>query len=428
LASIASNYEYAGDFAAASSAVQRAEKVLSALGDRQSLDYARLLKIKGNASRSHGAEGLAEAVVILTEAANLFATRYPKDKDHIGAFMFLAQAYAGLDQTANALRAADAAVAATNLAQNNLVEMANAYSLRASVFDRVGEYQKSLPDYDRASADYRKALGVEHFLYLQNENLRGATLQMLGQRAVGLKILESTAASIARVRQGSNTHINALRRLAIAYQRDGHSKRAAATLGEALAHANDHVTLLLRATLYLDQARAQMESGEVNLAAELVQTGIDLARAGNASTDMLAADAAVIRADIALTHMDPAIARQQIAEARKLTVGAGYSDTLRRVRLAILDSRSAMDLQQALQNANDAVRRAKALPKPANAFSQMAALRQQTAAACAAGDLTLARAAWATELTLRRQFQDPESPVLRETEKTAGSCRQANGR
>ena len=91
--------------------------------------------------------------------------------------MFLAQAHMALEEPREALEAAESAVNATAfLSQKDTPERANAYSLRASVLDRLGEVERAEQDYARASSDYLAALGSQHFLYLTNESLRGLAL------------------------------------------------------------------------------------------------------------------------------------------------------------------------------------------------------------------------------------------------------------
>ena len=91
---------FAGDFPAAEAHVRSAEAAFAALGDHESLAYARTLKVKGSLARRRGPEGLRQAVAVLREAAALFARRFPRDSNHSATYMYLAQTHIGTRRTA----------------------------------------------------------------------------------------------------------------------------------------------------------------------------------------------------------------------------------------------------------------------------------------------------------------------------------------
>jgi eukaryotic-like serine/threonine-protein kinase len=405
LALIASAHMLAGEFESAGSAIERAAAVFAARGDRTSLDYARLLKLKGNHLRSRGQE--AEAVEILTEATNLFATRYPNSRDQAGAFMFLAQAYRALNKPEQALQSADAAVAAMKVVSDDIVSQANVHSLRASVLESVGQFESALRDYEAASNDYRKVLGERHFLYLQNEGLRGVVLQNAGRRSEAMRLLTQSSKVIAEVRQGSNTHINALQRLGLALYRDGDFNRARELAQSGIDLGRERASPLLLATLSLDLARAELALGHVPRAREAAIAAVQVLRDRNALSVPVQAEQAVILADVALAQSDAVEAWRQLQVARSLSNGTGYADRVRRVRIAVLASRAADDRDAAWQEVESAWQQVQQLPQGGVAFLKMGVLEQRGRVACARADQVVADEAFKLEWNLRQSYQDP---------------------
>lgn len=415
LAEIANTLSIAGDIQRLRPALDEAGKAFAMRGDHQSLDYAHFLKLKGRLRRMDGKAGFADAARILAEAARLFSTYYPAEEDHAASLMFLAQAQMSLDEPAEALQAANAAVAAIRYMPNDTVSRANTLSVRATIYDQVGDFTHSQSDYLLASADYRKALGNSHFLYLQNENLRGASLQMLGMHVDGLQLLETTTAEIAKVRNGSNTHMTTLLHLADAYLRDGSYQRAADTAAQGVAIGRVRATPALLSALLLCEARARRGLGDFPVATRLVSESIDIARTTATIADALVADAAILSADIALAKKDFSEAKKQVLIARGASAGAGYSNRVRRVRIALIESQLASGAELQFTMTQRAVSDATSLPSPGNAFLRIAALEQLGDILCANGALEKAREALATATTLRAGFQSPHGKVTTRT-------------
>jgi tetratricopeptide (TPR) repeat protein len=270
LGAMANSAVFAGDYRRAEATLPRAEAALAAIGDRQSLTYAKVLKVKGQLLRTHGPDGERQAVHVLQDAAALFSSRYPDGQSHVGSYMFLAQAQMDLE----ALDAAECAVNATAfLSEENTRVRANAYSLRASVLDRLGEVERAEQDYARASSDYPAALGSPHFLYLTNESFRGVALHRLGRRDEGL--------------------------------RDGQLDRALATIEHAFAllQAGQPPGRVISNTL-TQIARLRMLTSDMERATRLLDEAITRARDAKALTAQIEADASIVRGDMASARRD----------------------------------------------------------------------------------------------------------------------------
>jgi len=235
LVRVADAEAYAGRAAAANADVAIAEAAITAAGDEHSRHYARMLKVKGNLLLMKGSEFAAEAKEPLRRAAALFAEHFPNDVARAFALIYLAQAHLKLNEDVQAEQAAEQAVLATNNSNLDLIDQASAYSLRASIRHRLGKLGLAAGDYEIASTLYRRSVGTDHFMYVQNEGLRGELLQLSGHRSEGLALVEETTAQLASLRKGTPTYAIAARRLAQAYLRDGSYTRAIETNTEAIA-------------------------------------------------------------------------------------------------------------------------------------------------------------------------------------------------
>jgi serine/threonine-protein kinase len=405
LALIASAQMLAGDFEAAEGAIATAEAAFAARRDSQSLEYANLLKIKGNLLRSKGTAGNRAAIDVLANAARLFASRYPTDRGHSGAYLYLAQAHVALGEPALALAAADGAVAAAMLRPEDTVTRASAHSLRASVLDRDGDFDRALDDYDAASSAYKRALGERHFLYLQNENLRAAALQVVGRYVDALPVLRATTQVIGEVRPNSNTHVNALRRLAAAQLRDGDARGALATLDTAIELATNKQVAGLQGALLMQAARAHLDLDDHRAAEAAIVSATSTLEAGSAMTDAIRADLKLLSAEVALAKRDESAARAALAAALQLSAGSAYADKMRRVSAHLVSTQLAAKQAQAdaeLQRAQSLVDE---LPASARRFPQLAILEQRTAYACRFGGRLELQQALAREREWRSQLQ-----------------------
>ena len=426
LTGIANAVAFSGDFAATDAAVARAQAAFERNDDRESRAYASLLKLKGSMVRRRGPAGQQEAVTLLREAADLFASRYPDDPDHEGAFMYLAQTYMQLEQTPDAIAAADATVRASEfLPAEDRMNRASAHSLRASILDRVGEAGRAERDYAEASAQYRVSVGAEHFLYLQNENLHGLALQMLGRRAEALAMLESSATGVSRVRPKSNTEMNTLHRMAVAYERDGQPAKAleAVTRGLALARANTPgTTPALLSGLLLDEARVRLLVGDLPNAARLAQEAIDSAKAKNALSPTIEAEASIVLGQTLEGQRAFAGALELSRRAQTLSAGDAFAAMVRRARAILLESRATADAAGAQTAAQAALTLLDALPSPGDPFLRADVLDRVGGLACASSRRDDGRRALQQSLAIRRQHQDPASAAVAETARGLAAC------
>lgn len=417
---------FAGDWDTAATRVAAADAAFTAAGDHESRYYARVLKIRGSLARRRGPDGLREAVALLDQAATLFKTRYPDDVDHAGTYMFLAQAHMALEQTHEALAAADASVAAAAmLPAEDTMSRASAYSLRASVLDRLGESTRAEPDYAQASAGYLASVGAGHFFYLQNENLHGLALQMLGRRAEALAMLESSAAGVSRVRPATNTEMNTMHRMAVAYEHDGQPAKAlaAVTRGLALARAKTPgTTPALLSALLLDEARARLQMGEADAATARAREAVDTARAAQALSPQIEADAALVEAEAALAGPEPGAALPLTQRAVALSAGDAFAAQVRRARALWLESLAGADAVTAATRAREALALLDALPPPGDPFVRVNVLDQQGRLACRAGDATAGRAALQRALSERQRLEDGASPRVAATLQALATC------
>ena len=426
LTHIASAAAFAGDLAKAGEVAARAEAVFAAIGDRESRTYASMLKVKGNSLRIQGPEGHRRAVAVLREAAGLFSSRYPDDESHVGSYMYLAQAHMALEEPREALEAAVASVKATEfLPREDHVTRANAYSLRASVFDRVGQVESAERDYARASADYAASLGSQHFLYLQNENLRGLTLQALGRRDEALHVLETSSAQLSRVRPKTHSELNAILRLSAGYERDGQFDLALAgqERGWALAQGLPGATPALVSNMLIRIARLKMRTGDLDAAARDLREAVERATRARALNAQVDADVALVQGSLALARGDAADALALARRAQSLSGGETLTARVRLARATLLESQAESSPARALELATVVLAAADSLPAPGDAVLRADALTHYGAVMCAAGTVADGSAALKSALTLRHQFEHPQSPRTAATRVALSRCR-----
>lgn len=426
LAGIANAVAFSGDFEKAEQAAARAEAAFEVTGDRESRAYASVLKLKGSLARRKGPEGQRQAVTLLRAAAELFSKRYPADPDHEGSFMYLAQTYMQLEQTTDAIAAADATVrAAEFLPAEDRMNRASAYSLRASILDRVGEAEAAERDYAEASAQYRVSVGVDHFFYLQNENLRALALQTLGRRDEALSVLEASTSAVRRVRPGTNTEMNTLHRMAVVYERDGQPARALAAVapGLALARAGTSgTTPALLSGLLIDEARIHLQLNEPAMAVRLAQEAIDSARAKNALSPTIEAEASIVLGEAAVARHDLPGALELSRHAQALSAGEAFAAKVRRARAILIAARATADAGAGRAMAQSALTLLNALPTPGDPFVLADVLDRLGELACQPGPSADGRRALEQALALRRGHQDPESVAVRATSARLARC------
>jgi tetratricopeptide (TPR) repeat protein len=363
-------------------------------------------------------------VHVLQEAAALFSRRYPDDQSHVGSYMFLAQAHMALEEPDEALEAAESAVKATAfLPQEVGDERASAYSLRASVLDRLGDVDRAEHDYAQASSLYLAAVGSQHFLYLTNESLRGVALHKLGRRDEGLHVAETSAAELSRVRPQTNSEANGFLRLAGVYERDGQLDRALATSERAFAVLQTTQPPPAAVSNTLTQtARLRMLMGDLDAAARLVDEAVSRAKNANALTAQVEADASIVRGDIAIARGDHGGALALARRAQSLSGGDAFSARLRLARATLLESRASPS-SRALELVTSVLSMIESLPAPGDALLQADALTHSGSLMCASGRVEDGGAALKKALTLRQRFEHPQSPRTAAAQQALSSCR-----
>jgi len=423
--SIASAHAWAGRWVEAERHLQRGEAMLAALGDNRSITYANMLKLKGNLMRRHGPARAVEARETLRRAAALFDERFPDDPQRVGVLMYLAQAHIALDEFAAAREAADRAVDAARHLRSAAGDIGNAYSLRASVLERSGLFAAAVADYEEAGKHYRTSVGDEHFLTLQNDNLMGQALQSGGERVRGLALLKQTAAAIARIRPGSNTHGNSQLRLGLALLRDGDPLAAEPALAEAEANARQRKDVQAQASALLGLGAAAFAQGHAGRARELAQAALDVRREAGNESEQTQADAELLLAQVALHERQADEAERLIAAALARSVVDARPEQRRRAWLLALRGRAALaraDSRSALAS-TDAAMAMLALPALAEDWALRVPVQEaQAGALCAAGRVADGRQLAAQARHLRQSHQSPASADTAEALEPVRAC------
>jgi eukaryotic-like serine/threonine-protein kinase len=341
LARIVSAYLLQGNFAEAEKRVPEAEAAFDAAGDHSSEIYALFLKIEGNILRRHGPSALVAARDVLKRSAAVLE-HYPKAQSYIGTMMFLANVYISLDQLPDAKQTVDAAVTAARALQGDAQELANAVAVRANVEEQLGDFVSAEKDYGEASGLYASSVGTKHYLYLQNENTRGALLQRLGKRDQGMQVLTDTTAKIEAARPASNTLANSYRRLAEAFLRDGSYAKALVPLDAALQIPPTKQDISLLARVLLDRAEVLTALGRFDESAESLKQASAAAEGAGNPTGVQMASWEQARASRALAQDDLAEAARRIALAKSHVQGASRQVRYQRAKILTVASRVAV--------------------------------------------------------------------------------------
>jgi eukaryotic-like serine/threonine-protein kinase len=424
LARIIGAYVFQGNWLEAEKLVPAAEATFDAAGDHTSEVYAEFLKSKGNILRRHGASGMLAARDTLKKSAAVFE-RYPKAEGYVGTMMYLAGAYVSLDEIPEAKQAADAAVATARTLKKDAMELANSISLRASVEDQLGDFVGAEQDYLEASGWYASSVGMNHFLYLQNENFRAQLLQRAGKRDQGMRLLEATTAQIAVIRPASNTLANSLTRLSEAHLRDGSYEKALTSLDDALklAPAKQSVSLLTRALL--DRAEALVALGRFGEVLDSVDQASKAAEGAGTPSNLEIATWHLLRALNALAQGNLDEASKRIEFAKSLSNGETRQVRYQRARILSVASRIAVALGDTAAGIGEAA----AARKEAAAadFADEVFLRSEVAAAngaalCSSGASMDGLRSADEALRARTTIQTPNSALLAQSEIEVASC------
>ncbi len=428
LARIANALTYAGRFPQAEPAVAEAEKEMDASGSHASLAYAMLLKDKGNLLRRKGPASALLAESTLQRAAALFKKDFPDSGGYVGTLMFLAGAQQLLDDMQGAKSSADTAVMIAREQSVNVLNIANALSMRASLEDELGDYAGAQRDYAESSALYADSAGAKDFLYLQNENFRGQSLHLTGQRDAGLRLLESTTAQVAEVRANSNTLANCLARLADAYLRDGAFGEAERRIEQALAIPAALHNQSLHTHLLLAQARAQTGLGRFAEARDTAAAALQAASADGPPSRYLTGEMELALGTAALAGGDLNDSERHLNLARAASVGE--TRRLRHLRARIEGTTARLAAVRGdSESASSAAADARQISESADIRSDLfvraevmaaigEALCSPASSASSAAGLTAATEA----LTTRTAIQRAGSPLIAESQIDLAAC------
>ena len=431
LAHVADGLSFAGRYADCAQAIAKAERAFETIGDHTSLEYANLLKLKGNLLRRAGPHSAVAARETLQRAAALFAARYPDEESYAGVLMTLANTDVVLDRVDEAKQVADTAVVSARRRKGDELELAHTLSLRASVEDQLGDVAGAERDYLEASKLYAVTAGTKHFFYLQNENYRGQMLQLSGRRAEGLPLLEATTAQISAVRHGSNTEASSLERLASAYLRDGSFESAAGTALRVLGLETAKQYPLVLGATYMDQARALTALGHFAEANASVDAALRLARADGQPTDFVLAEANLILAAIANAAGAPLQARKALDLALSQAVGETRRVRMQRARILLTESQLVLaqgELPLALQSAVAARKLVDAADIRSDVFLRADVLAAQGEAACSQTHSLDGAKLLEDGIALRTTSQRADSPLLAQAQIALAGCLLGLGR
>jgi eukaryotic-like serine/threonine-protein kinase len=421
---IASAYVMQSNLPEADKLVPVVEQAFDASGDNSSEMYALFLKLKGNILRRHGSSGLLAAREVFKKSARVFE-RYPKSEGYVGTMMYLANVYVALDQIPEAKQAADVSVATGRTVKEDASQLANSLSVRASIEDQLGDFAPAQRDYLEASDLYASSVGKQHYLYLQNENLRGQSLQRAGDRDQGLQLLEDTTHQIGVIRPASGTLANSLTRLSEAYLRDGSYGKALAQIDAALELAPTKQTVSLLTRALLDRAEALIALGRFSEAMKNVDDATAATQAAGTPSNVELATWEMLRASSALAQGELTEAGKRIELGKSNVQGETRQVRALRAKILALASRLAAargDAGVALNDADAAAQIAAAKDFEGDVFLQSEVAVTRGAALCVAGPSTDGLQWTDKALSGRSKTQSANSALLAQAEILTAVC------
>jgi tetratricopeptide (TPR) repeat protein len=272
---------------------------------------------------------------------------------------------------------------------------------------------------------YASSVGTKHFLYLQNENLRGQLLQRTGRRDPGLRLLKDTIAEIAVVRPASNTLANSLLRQGEAYLRDGSYEKALAAVDGALALAPAKQNISLLTRLDLDRAQILVALGRFTEAQDIAGQASQVPeRAGTASKVDTAAWE-LLRASSALAQGDLEQAGKHIGLAQSLSEGETRQVRYQRAKILSIASRIAVargDTATGIGAAAAALKEVSAEDLAGDVFLRAEVAAANGAALCSAGASQDGLRSADEALSARASIQTPDSALLAQSEIEVATC------
>ncbi|HJV72280.1 serine/threonine-protein kinase [Ideonella sp.] len=218
---------------AAMRSLERAETVMRALGDRQSLVFAQVETLKAGMLREHG-PGQLEAARDLLRGVMPAWQLYPQHQGHVYAWLFLADIQWQLGDRGAAVEAADRGVAAA-AAMAKPVVLSDAHRERASYAMRQGDLARAATEYAGAADAVLARLGPRHWRTLSARCDLGPALALRGQRQQAIDLLTAATAEMEQVFPGSDQLSICYERLASAYGTLGRPDLAGPPLTKAAA-------------------------------------------------------------------------------------------------------------------------------------------------------------------------------------------------
>ena len=426
LTRLAGTNMFAGRYDAAAGWLDRAETAFAALGDTESENYAQALKMRGNLLRRGDSPDLPRAVAVLERAAALFRKRYPHSSGRTGTLFYLAQTLRAENQPDRAERSADEAVALASELPRPGFELANAYSLRAAIRDGNGNLSGADDDYRTAHDGYARSVGPGHFLTLQNDGLRGATLLERGQRREeALQLIESTTDGLAHSRRGSGTHAQALNRLGAAYLRLGRFDRAAEILEQARTVWAERQDALYRTDATVSLAEARIASGALIEGRALLDEALAVLRSAAPSAVHPEGEVHLALGLLEIEAGRSGEARRELRQALALSATDSRDDLARRVLAGAALTRLALQehrVEEALSISGEVGEEARASRLAQLPRSQGVAAQTRGTALCAAGRPTEGEPLLARAQELLAAVVDPASAPLIEVELLHARC------
>jgi eukaryotic-like serine/threonine-protein kinase len=421
----ANSYFLSGKWPEADSAVEKAEQAFIRSGDIRSLDYAQILKLKGQLLRRHGPAGINEARVVLEKSASLFARDFPNDPGYVGALMYLSGTLMSLDDLPGAKAKADLAVERASASKEDDSEWANALGQRAGIKSQMGDLAGAAQDMGEASKIFAASVGLDHYLYLQNEGSRGQVLHLAGQRDEGLQLVESTTNTLRKTRPDSNTLANGLVRNIAVYLSDGAYAEAYGAAEEALKLKTAQQQVALHVRLLLDQASAMIGMGKFDAALKNLEQATQDKNASGPLTATDQADLALFAARIAYAMGNFTEARQQAGLAKDKAVGDTRRIRSQRTKAMVETARAALalhDMPAALSAAQAARDLIEAPDLRTEVFPYANVLFTQANVLCSSGNVQEGLPLAEQVLARRQSAQRAGSPLLAEAQLLVARC------
>lgn len=252
----------------------RADRILAAIGDRESLVYAQVQTLKAGILRDYGSATPADLRDTLKAVMPVWK-RYPTHQGHLYAWIFLAGVQWELGDRAGAVAAADEAIAVAADGAGGPVAMADARRDRASFALRLGDPVRAASELEGAVQVFRERLGARHWRTWWAECDLGRAQVMSGRRDAGLELLRRTVDAVGQAQPGSDAHTVCLERQASSLATVGRADLAEAAYAKADAYHRRAGSTKLSQPMQLGLAQAQDFRGHPDAARRMLQPLVD---------------------------------------------------------------------------------------------------------------------------------------------------------